>query len=112
MTNIACFDVSLLEAACKVLGDTTNGLKGDEIGYILADMSIADPDVGHTKWKRLFNALAKAQNEHQIGNHLIMFVNRAMTPARYVSSPDLFYWRRDGFLRNGSPRGSELKACS
>jgi ribosomal protein S19 len=31
-----------------------------------------------TKWKRLFNALAGAQNQHQVGNHLIMFINRAM----------------------------------
>ena len=96
MTHIPCFDASLLEAASKVLGDTSNGLKGDEIGYILADMDIPDLDAGTTKWKRLFNALAHAQNQLKAGNYLIMFVNRAMAPARYVSSPDSFHWRRDG----------------
>lgn len=96
MARIPCFDTAQLEAACKVLADTTNGLKGDEIGHILSEMGVADPDAGLTKWKRLFNALAHAQNTHQVGNHLIMFINRAMAPARYISAPDLFEWRRDG----------------
>lgn len=48
-----------------------------------------------TKWKRLFNALAGAQNQHQIGNHLIMFINRAMNPVNYASDPATFAWRRD-----------------
>lgn len=96
MTNIPCFETSQLEAVCKVLADTTNGLKGNEIRHILADMRLDDLDAGITKWKRLFNALANAQNTHQIGNYLIMFVNRAMSPARYISTPELFEWRRDG----------------
>jgi uncharacterized protein (TIGR02391 family) len=96
MAHVPCFDTAQLEAACKVLADTTNGLKGDEIGHILADMELADPDAGFTKWKRLFNALVHAQNKLQAGNHLIMFINRAMAPARYISTPDLFDWRRDG----------------
>ena len=27
-----------------------------------------------TKWKRLFNALAAAQNQHRLGNHLILLI--------------------------------------
>lgn len=96
MAHIPCFDSTHLEAACKVLADTTNGLKGEEIGHILSSMGIPDRDAGITKWKRLFNALALAQNTHQVGNHLIMFITRAMAPARYISTPDLFQWRRDG----------------
>lgn len=96
MAHIPCFDVTLLEAVCKVLADTSNGLKGEEIGHILTDMGVADPDPTLTKWKRLFNALALAQHSHQSGNHLIMCVNRAMKPARYISMPELFEWRRDG----------------
>lgn len=95
MEHIPCFDASQLEAACRVLADTTSGLKGDEIGYILADIGITDPDPGTTKWKRLFNALALAQNTHQVGNHLVMFINRAMNPVRYTADPELFASRRD-----------------
>lgn len=96
MDTIPCFHASHLEAACKVLADTTMGLKGEEIGYILRDMKISDPDPSMTKWKRLFNALALAQNKHQVGNHLIMFINRAMSPVRYVNTQEQFDWRRDG----------------
>ena len=49
-----------------------------------------------TKWKRLFSALAGAQNEHQVGNFLILFINKALSPARYVTAPELFVWRQDG----------------
>lgn len=96
MANLPCFTASVLEAACRVLADTANGLTGPEIGYILSDLKIPDPDAGNTKWKRLFNALAGIQNEKQIGNYLVLFVNAAMEPARYVSKPALFEWRRDG----------------
>lgn len=96
MATIQPFDSSQLEAVCKVLADTTNGLKGDEISYILTDMNLSDPDPRVTKWKRLYNSLTQAQNKHQVGNHLIMFINRSMAPARYISSPELFEWRRDG----------------
>jgi uncharacterized protein (TIGR02391 family) len=96
MANLPCFSATVLEAASRVLGDTGNGLTGPEIGYILVDLGIADPDAGNTKWKRLFNALGAVQNEKQIGNYLVLFVNRAMEPARYVAKPELFEWRRDG----------------
>jgi uncharacterized protein (TIGR02391 family) len=95
MDQIPCFNASSLEAACKVLADTTTGLSGSEIGHILADMQLPDPDASGTKWKRLFNALAFAQNRHQVGNHLIMFITRALSPVRYVSHADLFSTRRD-----------------
>ena len=90
MDIIPCFDAPHLEAACKVLADTTMGLKGDEIGYILEGMCIADPDPATTKWKRLFNALVLTQNKHQVGNHLIMFIIRAMKPVRYVNAQEQF----------------------
>jgi hypothetical protein len=90
------FDAPHLEAACKVLADATMGLKGDEIGYILEDMGVADPDPAMTKWKRLFNALVLTQNKHQVGNLLLMFINRAMKPVRYVNAQEQFNWRRDG----------------
>jgi len=47
-----------------------------------------------TKWKRLFNALVEVQNMHQVGNHLIMFINRALDPVGYARDKDKFEWRR------------------
>lgn len=96
MSNLPCFDASVLEAACRVLGDTSDGLTGQEIGYILADMRVEDLAVGMTKWKRIFNALVLQQNKHQVGNHLLMFINRAMAPARFVQRPEHFHRMQDG----------------
>ncbi|PHV23777.1 TIGR02391 family protein [Janthinobacterium sp. BJB446] len=96
MNRLPCFESAQLEAACKVLGDTANGLSGSEIGYILQEIEVPDPTPSMTKWKRIFNALAEAQNKHAVGNHLIMLVNKAMAPAKYTSTPELFCWRQDG----------------
>ena len=96
MSNQPCVDPSVLEAACRVLGDTSDGLTGQEIGFILADMGVDDPAAGMTKWKRTFNALVLQQNKHQVGNHLLMFINRAMAPARFVQRPERFRRMQDG----------------
>ena len=96
MAHLPCFESAQLKAACKVLGDTVNGLTGGEIGQLLRELDIPDPYPTITKWKRLFNALAEAQNKHRVGNHLILFVNRAMAPAKYTANPELFAWRQDG----------------
>lgn len=93
MDRIEPFDAQILEAACKVLADTDRGLTGSQIGYIIQDCKIVDVDPTNTKWKRLFNALAEAQNKHKVGNHLIMFVNRALTPVSYAREKEAFEWR-------------------
>jgi uncharacterized protein (TIGR02391 family) len=92
---IPLFSAQNLQAACKVLADTSRGLTGPEIGYLLADIKVTDVDPQNTKWKRLFNALAAAQTSHQLGNHLIMFITRAMNPVSYSRDRQAFEWRRD-----------------
>ncbi|MDN7754731.1 TIGR02391 family protein [Burkholderia gladioli] len=93
--QIAPFDSQHLEAACQVLADTVHGLTGTQIERLLQEINVADVSPGITKWKRLFNALAMAQNQHQVGNHLIMFINRAMNPVSYARDTGTFAWRRD-----------------
>ncbi|WP_321958954.1 TIGR02391 family protein [Paraburkholderia tropica] len=95
MTRIPLFSSQNLEAACRVLADTERGLSGTQIERLLQEIEIADPSPGMTKWKRLFNAMAGAQNQHQVGNHLIMFINRAMNPVNYARDAAAFAWRRD-----------------
>lgn len=94
-TQIDPFSSQHLEAACRVLADTERGLSGTQIERLLQEIQVADTSPGMTKWKRLFNALAGAQNQHQIGNHLIMFINRAMNPVSYARETAAFAWRRD-----------------
>lgn len=94
MMRIPPFTSQQLEAASRVLGDTERGLSGTQIERLLQEINVVDTSPGMTKWKRLFNALAGAQNQHQVGNHLIMFINRAMNPVNYTREPELFAWRR------------------
>lgn len=94
MERIAPFDAQQLEAACKVLADTERGLTGTEIGHLLQDCKVQDVSPATTKWKRLFNALAGVQNKHQVGNHLIMFINRALNPVSYARDRSKLEWRR------------------
>ena len=95
MTRITPFNSQHLEAACRVLADTERGLTGTQIERLLQEIHITDVSPGMTKWKRLFNALAEAQNRHKVGNHLIMLINRAMDPVNYARDPNAFPWRRD-----------------
>ncbi len=95
MDRVPPFSAQKLEAACRVLADTDRGLTGSEIGYLLQDCKVQDVDPDMTKWKRLFNALADAQNKHQVGNHLIMFINRALDPVKYSRSHEKFEWLRN-----------------
>ncbi|WP_321801283.1 TIGR02391 family protein [Burkholderia sp. BCC1988] len=95
MARIPPFSSQHLEAACRVLADTERGLSGTQIERLLQEIEVADTSPGMTKWKRLFNALAVAQDQHQLGNHLIMFINRAMNPVNYARDTATFAWRRD-----------------
>lgn len=93
--RIPPFPAERLEAISKVLADTSEGLTGSEIDHLLRNCDIPNLNPEMTKWKRLHNAFVEFQNEHQVGNHVIVFIQRAMDPARFVSEPNVFHSRRD-----------------
>jgi uncharacterized protein (TIGR02391 family) len=93
--RVAPFPAERLEAISKVLADTSEGLTGSEIDHLLRNCNIPNPNPDMTKWKRLHNAFVEFQNEHQVGNHVVVFIKRAMDPARYVGEPNVFRSRRD-----------------
>lgn len=93
MDKIQPFSGQQLEMICKVLGATDGGLTGSEIGQLLTSVPIPDTDPGITKWQRLYNAFAHFQNKRQFGNHIIVFITRAMDPVRYVGKKAVFETR-------------------
>lgn len=93
--QISPFAPERLEAISKVLGDTDEGLTGSEIDHLLRNSNIPNPTPGITKWQRLYNALGEFQNEHQVGNHVIVFIKRAMDPVKYIEKQTVFRSRRD-----------------
>lgn len=88
------FSPAQLEALCKVLADTEAGLTGTEIGRLLADLGIHDPEPIGTKWKRLLAALSERQRTDGCANHAVLFILEAMNPIRYTGTPGEFESRR------------------
>lgn len=94
MTNFEKLDETTLRAICAILGETSSGLTGSEIGKILADCGIDDPFAGATKRDRLFLALSQRQKMDNSGNNVVAFIYAAMNPVRYTQNPELFDARR------------------
>jgi uncharacterized protein (TIGR02391 family) len=94
MAQIPMFDEVSLRAMCDILGDTSSGLTGIEIGQLLQSCGIKDLDPTQTKRHRLFEALNQQQHSDGCGNNVVAFIYAAMNPVRYTRYPDLFESRR------------------
>jgi uncharacterized protein (TIGR02391 family) len=79
-----------LEAISKALGDTAEGLTGSEINALLLQANICNPEPLSTKWKRLFTAFLNQQKIDKCGNKIIDFIQKAMSPGRYINEPEKF----------------------
>jgi uncharacterized protein (TIGR02391 family) len=95
MEHVPPFNSQQLTSISKILANTYDGLTGSQIRYLLQDCRIPDVDPAMTKWKRLFNAFVEYQNKRKFGNHVVMFIIRAMNPVQYTGSPSDFESRRD-----------------
>lgn len=81
------FPASTVEMVCRALGDA---VLGSQIPNLIAPLCPAEtPDEArNTKWKRLFNAVAIAQNSQKDGRPLIRLVADVMHPVRFDSAED------------------------
>lgn len=95
MAIIPTFDEITLRVIADILGDTSTGLTGSEIGQLLSSCSIDDPWPGATKRYRLFEALNQRQQVDRCGNLVVAFIGAAMNPVRYTRNPELFEERRN-----------------
>jgi uncharacterized protein (TIGR02391 family) len=92
--KIASFNEANLEQICNVLGDTSTGLTGSEIGRYLRECGIADPMPGVTKRIRLYEALVGRQRKDDCANNICTFIQRVMNPVLHVQAPDYFESKR------------------
>lgn len=95
-SRIAPFKAEIIEGVAAVLGDTSRGLTGSEIGHRLAEARVPDIDATNTKWKRLHNALVARQNRDQVGNCVVAFIVSAMKPVRFRNDPAQFNYLQAG----------------
>ena len=71
-----------IEQIARIVGDTSAGFTGSELGHLLAQCRMDDPDSGLTKWKRLYNAFCVAVNESGSTNIVFQFIQYCMEPAQ------------------------------
>ena len=79
-----------IEQIARVMGDTTNGFTGSEIGHHLAQCHMEDPDQGLTKWKRLHNAFCLAVNSSGSTDSILRFLKYCMEPAQGLNYPERY----------------------
>ena len=90
-----------LRRLCLTIGDTDTGLTGSEIGFVLQQLGLDDPDPKRTKWRRLFDILKNREIATGSGEILIQFVQMVcrlscrsiLTIAGAV--PQHQYWRSE-----------------
>ncbi|OYX23814.1 MAG: TIGR02391 family protein [Flavobacteriales bacterium 32-35-8] len=100
----------IIEGISQILGDTNSGLSGGEIGKFLQESGIYDTDPGITKWKRLYNAFVNYQNKSKISNNILKFINKSMSPARFVGKNEKFEDLRFELNKRLSFIGLELQS--
>lgn len=86
---MALFPQDQLEAIAGALGDTSAGLTGSEIQFLLATAKMIDPGP-ITKRTRIYNAFADSQNTKRNRTHVLEFIRQAMKPARYSRDPERY----------------------
>jgi len=84
-----------LQAISDILGDTSRGLTGAEIGRFLQRCGIDDPVPEMTKRHRLFQALRARQEKDGCANNVIAFIHAAMDPALFIGNAEGFRTLRD-----------------
>lgn len=94
MTAIPKIDENILQQFCNVVGDTTSGLTGSEIGQLLSQAGIDDLQPTITKRTRLFEALRTRQDKDGCSNNILAFTEKVMNPVRYTNCPESFKERR------------------
>lgn len=95
MAAISCFSDTVLERICDILGDTSTGLTGSEIGRYLRQLGIEDSIPSMTKRHRLYEALAKRQRRDGCGNLVAAFIQTVMDPVLHTGAADYFDRKRD-----------------
>ena len=83
-----------IEQIARILGDTSNGFTGTEIGHHLAQCHMVDPSPCLTKWKRLYNAFCEAVNPNSSTNSVYRFIQHCMEPAQGLHNPDRYNWMK------------------
>jgi len=78
------FPPAAIEALCRECGEA---VIGGQIANLIAPLKVPETptEANGTKWKRLFNAVVRAQNRQQDGRPMIRLIAEVMRPVRFVT---------------------------
>ncbi|MDF1595709.1 MAG: TIGR02391 family protein [Acidimicrobiia bacterium] len=81
------FTAETVEMITRTLGQAVTG---GQIPNLIARLKVSEPpgEERNTKWKRLFNAVAEAQNRQRDGRPLLRLIGDVMQPVRFDSPED------------------------
>jgi hypothetical protein len=99
MNRAKLFDSPDLEALAKVLEGAATHAELHGL-FHAARLTEPEPLNGLSKWKRIFNALAVAQNKTGTGNFAFHFIQLTVAPKRFVNQPVQFEQLRDRVNRD------------
>lgn len=82
--SVPAFSSAAVEAVCRELAEM---MTGAQITGLTSPLKVTEPAeaIGATKWKRLFNIVAEAQNRQRDGRPLIRLITEVMHPVRFES---------------------------
>jgi len=91
--TIPPFDPATVEQVCRVLGDAVTG---PQIPNVIWPLKAPESSIEqqNAKWKRLFNAVATAQNRQQDGRPFVRLISEVMRPVRFSSQAEFDERRR------------------
>ncbi len=87
MSSIPKLTQQVIEQSARILGECGTG---DEITRMFQDIGIVDDSGESTKWRRINTVLWRAQQRDGNATRFIEFVQRMLSPVRYVGRADCF----------------------
>jgi uncharacterized protein (TIGR02391 family) len=96
MSAIPSFPEEQIEQLAKLLGDCSTG---SDIARVLKDRGLEDPGWEDgaresTKWKRLYSAFMRSQEQYKCANHIVDFIQSFLSPVRFVDRKEEFEGHR------------------
>lgn len=86
-----------LDAISRALGDA---MIGSDITRVFGACGITDVSGESTKWKRLYYTFASLQGSDKCGNKVIVFIESALSPARWSSRSEEYARIREAVNRS------------
>lgn len=79
-----------IEQIARIIGNTDAGFTGSELGHLLAQCHIDDPNPELTKWKRLYNAFCATINGNSSTNVVFQVIQHCMEPTQGLNNPERY----------------------